>query len=228
MEPIIIAVDGYSSCGKSTMAKALAEKLGFAYLDTGAMYRAVSYYFLKEKIDWKQLNEQQVEKILDNITITFKRDKHSGVSETYLNGQNIEEEIRGKAVSDVVSEISQIKTVRKRMVDLQRQAGKEKGVVMDGRDIGTNVFSNAELKLFMTADPLVRAQRRYQELKGKGRELSLETVLNNLKSRDYQDTNRKENPLVKATDAIELDNTNLNPTEQLDFVINLLKERVTN
>ena len=160
-QPIIIAIDGYSSCGKSTVAKALAKRLNYVFVDTGAMYRAVSLYILRNKIDWQNSSEKEIEKVLDDITITFEFNPDSEQSDTYLNGENVEEEIRGKAVSEVVSEISQIKSIRKRMVSLQQKAGAKKGLVMDGRDIGTQVFPNAELKIFMTADPKIRAQRRF-------------------------------------------------------------------
>lgn len=224
-KPIIIAIDGYSSCGKSTLAKALAKKLNLAFVDTGAMYRAVSLYILRNNINWKNCSEEEIEEVLDQIQISFQYNPAKEFSDTLLNGENVEDEIRGKAVSEVVSEISQIKAIRKRMVDLQQKAGEEKNLVMDGRDIGTVVFPNAELKLFMTADPEIRVQRRYQELKLKGKELSLEEIRENLKNRDYNDTHREENPLRKAADAIELDNSYLNHEEQLNWVLSLLIEK---
>ncbi len=226
-QPIIIAIDGYSSCGKSTVAKALAKRLNYVFVDTGAMYRAVSLYILRNKIDWQNSSEKEIEKVLDNITITFEFNPDSEQSDTYLNGENVEEEIRGKAVSEVVSEISQIKSIRKRMVSLQQKAGAKKGLVMDGRDIGTQVFPNAELKIFMTADPKIRAQRRFNELKIKGKQLTIEEVEENLSTRDYNDTHRKENPLIKAPDAIELDNTYLNEEEQLNWVLKVLQEKTS-
>ncbi|MFT6167517.1 MAG: cytidylate kinase [Vicingaceae bacterium] len=224
-QPIIIAIDGYSSCGKSTIAKALAKRLNYVFIDTGAMYRAVSLYILRNEIDWKGSSEQEIEKILDKITITFEYNAESQQSETYLNAENVEEEIRGKAVSEVVSEISQLKAIRKRMVSLQQKAGIKKGLVMDGRDIGTQVFPDAELKIFMTADPKIRAQRRFKELKSKGKPLTIEEIESNLTSRDYNDTHRKENPLRKADDAIELDNSYLDQEEQLNWVLKILQEK---
>ena len=224
-QPIIIAIDGYSSCGKSTIAKALAKRLNYVFVVTGAMYRAVCFYILRNEIDWQHSSEQEIENTLDNITITFEYNSDSQQSDTYLNGENVEEEIRGKAVSEVVSEISQIKSIRKRMVSLQQKVGVKKGLVMDGRDIGTQVFPNAELKIFMTADPKIRAQRRFSELKLKGKQLTIEEVEENLSTRDYNDTNRKENPLRKASDAIELDNTYLNQEEQLNWALRVLHEK---
>tara|TARA_B110000046_G_scaffold108222_1_gene115553 strand:- start:3885 stop:4574 length:690 start_codon:yes stop_codon:yes gene_type:complete len=224
-QPIIIAIDGYSSCGKSTIAKALAKRLNYVFIDTGAMYRAVSLYILRNDIDWKNSSVQEMEDIVDETTITFKYDSDSQKSNTYLNGENVEEEIRGKAVSEVVSEISQVKAIRKRMVSLQQKAGVIKGLVMDGRDIGTQVFPNAELKIFMTADPKIRAQRRFNELKANGKPLTLEEIESNLASRDYNDTHRKENPLRKAPDAIELDNSYLDQGEQLNWVLGVLQEK---
>ncbi len=224
-QPIIIAIDGYSSCGKSTIAKALAKRLNYVFIDTGAMYRAVSLYIIRNDIDWKNSSVQEMEDVVDETTITFKYDSDSQKSNTYLNGENVEEEIRGKAVSEVVSEISQVKAIRKRMVSLQQKAGVIKGLVMDGRDIGTQVFPNAELKIFMTADPKIRAQRRFNELKANGKPLTLEEIERNLAFRDYNDTHRKENPLRKAPDAIELDNSYLDQGEQLNWVLGVLQEK---
>jgi len=224
-QPIIIAIDGYSSCGKSTIAKALAKRLNYVFVDTGAMYRAVSLYILRNKIDWQNSSDQEMESILDKITITFQSNSETQNSDALLNGENIEEEIRGKEVSEVVSQISQIRAIRKRMVSLQQKAGLKKGLVMDGRDIGTKVFPNAELKLFMTADPKIRAQRRFNELSSKGKESSIEEIEENLKIRDYNDTHREEHPLKKALDAIELDNSYLDQKEQLNWVIRLLSEK---
>ena len=224
-QPIIIAIDGYSSCGKSTIAKALAKRLNYVFVDTGAMYRAVSLYILRNKIDWQNSSDQEMESILNKITITFQPNSGTQNSDTLLNGENIEEEIRGKEVSEVVSQISQLRAIRKRMVSLQQKAGLKKGLVMDGRDIGTKVFPNAELKLFMTADPKIRAQRRFNELSSKGNESSIEEIEENLKIRDYNDTHREEHPLKKASDAIELDNSYLDQEEQLNWVIRLLGEK---
>ncbi len=225
MEPIIIAIDGFSSCGKSTLAKALAKRLGFAYLDTGAMYRAVTLYGIQKGVEVANLNDQEISKLLNEVEITFKPDPITAENITYLNGKPVEKEIRGKAVSNAVSEVAQLKEIRKRMLQLQREAGKNKGIVVDGRDIGTKVFPQAELKLFMTASPEIRAERRYQELQKKGQQISLEEVEENLKKRDHQDTHREENPLVKAKDAIELDNSHLDQDEQLNFVLRLLQEK---
>jgi cytidylate kinase len=226
LKQITIAIDGYSSCGKSTLAKALAAKLGYKYVDTGAMYRCATLYFMRcgivkhhEPIDHQKLIEQ-----LDQINITFKYNPNLGFSEAYLNEENVEKEIRQMPVSENVSKVSTFKEVRQKMVALQKQMGKSKGVVMEGRDIGTAVFPNAELKLFMTADIEVRVQRRFDELHSKGTMISEEDVKKNLRERDLEDTTRKENPLVKAHDAIDLDNSDLNPQQQLDFVLKLIAD----
>lgn len=225
MKRITIAIDGYSSCGKSTIAKAVAAKLGYSYVDTGAMYRAVTLYCLEHGIlKDGTFDEASVVKALNDIQLTFKFNPASNSSETFLNGRNIEKEIRSMEVSSSVSPISKIHDVRVKMVALQREMGKDKGVVMDGRDIGTNVFPDAELKIFMTADPYVRAQRRYDELTAKGVKVSLDDIRDNLASRDHEDTHRKENPLVQAPDAIVLDNTDMSREEQLDFVLKLVAE----
>ncbi|MBD98416.1 MAG: cytidylate kinase [Verrucomicrobia bacterium] len=223
---IIVAIDGFSSCGKSTLAKALAKYLGYTYIDTGAMYRAVTLFFLQQKIKWQDVAEKAIADQLDKIVIEFKYNEEKKKSETYLNGENVEEEIRGKAVSDSVSEVSQIKTIRQRMVALQRRAGQNKGLVMDGRDIGTKVFPEAEVKVYMTADPEIRAQRRYDELKTKGQELSFEAVLQNLSKRDWHDTHREENPLIQAEDAIVLDNSSMNQKEQFEWVLEKIQKKL--
>lgn len=224
---ITIAIDGYSSCGKSTIAKALAARLSYSYVDTGAMYRAVTLYCLQHGIIKDgAFVESEVVRALDDIQLTFHFNANTKTSETYLNGVNVEREIRRMEVSNMVSPISKIAAVRKRMVDLQREMGKDKGVVMDGRDIGTNVFPDAELKIFMTADPDVRVQRRLDELTAKGEFISKDDVRANLMSRDHEDTHRKENPLIKADDAVVLDNSELNREEQLEFVLRLVKERI--
>ena len=224
---ITIAIDGYSSCGKSTIAKALAAQLSYSYVDSGAMYRAVTLYCLQHGIIKDgAFVESEVVRALDDITLTFQFNPNTKTSETFLNGVNVEREIRRMEVSNLVSPISKIVAVRKRMVDLQREMGKDKGVVMDGRDIGTNVFPDAELKIFMTADPDVRVQRRLDELTAKGEFISKDDVRANLMSRDYEDTHRKENPLIKADDAVVLDNSELNREEQLEFVLRLVKERI--
>ncbi|NBG65626.1 (d)CMP kinase [Acidiluteibacter ferrifornacis] len=227
MSKIVIAIDGFSSCGKSTLAKNLAKKLSYAFIDTGAMYRAVTLYFLRKGItDFKGLSRQRVIDLLKEINIDFRFNESKQFSDTYLNGENVEDEIRSTAVNNAVSALSQVSEVRAQMVALQQQLGAKKGVVLDGRDVGTVVFPDAELKLFMTADPVVRAQRRFDELQSKGVEISLEEVKTNLEQRDYNDTHRKEHPLVKADDAIILDNTNINREEQLQLALDLALERI--
>ncbi len=220
-----IAIDGYSSCGKSTLARHLAAELGFAYIDTGAMYRAVTLYILQNNIPARELSREEMFEILNDIIIEFRRNPRLKKNETYLNGKHVEEAIRGRLVSEKVSEIAQIKSIRERMVKLQQQIGERNNVVMDGRDIGTQVFPNADLKLFMTADPEVRAQRRYQELKNKGQEVALREVKANLSLRDYQDTHRKENPLKQAEDAVVIDTTKLSEAETLQEALRLAQEK---
>lgn len=225
MKPITIAIDGYSSCGKSTIAKALAAKMGYSYVDTGAMYRAVTLYCIEHGvIKDGAFNEQEVVRALSDIHLSFKFNPNTKSSETFMNGKNIEKDIRSMIVSASVSPVSKIHDVRVHLVALQREMGKNKGVVMDGRDIGTNVFPDAELKIFMTADPDVRSHRRYDELAAKGVKITFEEVRENLISRDHEDTHRKENPLVQAPDAIILDNTDLNREEQLEFVMKLVED----
>ncbi len=216
---IVIAIDGYSSCGKSTIAKALAKKLHFIYIDTGAMYRAVTLYFLRNKID---LNDPiAVESALDNIHINFEyRDEQTFV---FLNEEDISEEIRQMPVSEKVSQVSAIKAVRTEMVKQQQRMGKSKNIIMDGRDIGTVVFPDATLKFFMTADPQIRAERRYKELINKGEKVSLEEIYANLALRDYQDTTREESPLIQAKDAIVLDNSNIDQEMQLEFALSYIR-----
>ncbi len=223
---ITIAIDGYSSCGKSTIAKALAQRLNYSYIDTGAMYRAVTLYALRNGfIDIKRnIDNDSLIKALKKIKVDFKFNTQSKVSETFLNDENVEHDIRTMEVSDNVSKVSTIHEVREKMVALQREMGKNKGVILDGRDIGTNVFPDAELKLFMTADNDIRAQRRLDEYSSKGQYFTLEEVKLNLYKRDYEDTHRKENPLTKAKDAIVLDNTDLNKEQQLEFVLKLIAD----
>lgn len=224
---INIAIDGYSSCGKSTLAKAIAQKLGYAYIDTGAMYRGVTLYCMRNGyIKDGVVNATMVIDDLSKIYIRFRHNAESGISETFLDGENVEQEIRKIEVSDNVSRVSEIKEVRKKLVALQQMMGREKGVVMDGRDIGTVVFPDAELKIFMVADPDIRMQRRYDELIAKGHKITLGQVKENLLQRDFVDTHRKEDPLTQATDAVVLDNSNLTREEQYDFVLNLVEERV--
>jgi cytidylate kinase len=225
MQKITIAIDGYSSCGKSTLAKALAQKLNYSYIDTGAMYRAVAVYAIQYNFFTDNLiNETELINSLHNIEVNFKYNPITHLSETYLNGQNVEQEIRTMKVSDIVSKVSSIKEVREKMVALQRKMGKSKGVILDGRDIGTNVFPKAELKLFMTADNDVRAQRRLNEFSSKGQYFSLDEVKQSLHQRDTEDINRKENPLIKAEDAVVLDNSDISKEEQLEFVLKLIAD----
>ncbi len=225
MQRITIAIDGFSSCGKSTLAKALAAKLGYSYVDTGAMYRAVTLYCMEHGIIKDgAFEELEVNKALDHIQLDFRYNSQTHASDMYLNGRNVEKEIRQMDVSNMVSPISKVHEVRKRMVALQRLMGKDKGVVMDGRDIGTNVFTDAELKIFMTADNDIRTQRRVDELKAKGIKVSVDDVRKNLMERDYEDSHRKENPLTQAPDAIVLDNSDLTREEQMDFVLKLVME----
>ncbi|REJ84927.1 MAG: (d)CMP kinase [Bacteroidetes bacterium] len=222
---IIIAIDGFSSCGKSTLAKALARKLGYNYIDSGAMYRAVTLFIQQNGITLEELSgmsEEQLEKMLDHIQITFRLNSDSGFSEIYLNDINVEEKIRDLKVSDWVSPVSAIPAIRKRMVRKQQIYGKNKGIVMDGRDIGTKVFPNAELKIFMTASKNVRAKRRFDELTEKGFMVTMDEVSKNIEDRDSKDTTRKESPLRQAEDAVLLDNSNLNQEEQLQFAMDLV------
>ena len=214
--PFIIAVDGYSSCGKSTYARLIAKELNYVYIDSGAMYRAVALYALEQELISK--NEIDIENLklsLDNIRITFRLNPASGLQETWLNGVNAEEKIRGIEVSEVVSKISKIREVREKMVAYQRAMGSNGGVVMDGRDIGSVVFPDAALKIFMTADTDVRAMRRFKELKEKGIDVTLEEIRENIRMRDREDENRKESPLTRARDAIVLDNSNMTVEQQM-------------
>jgi len=217
VERIIIAIDGYSSCGKSTLAKAIAARLGYAYVDSGAMYRAVTLYFLHHYIPLD--DAPAIEEALHNIHIDFHYNPILQRNETWLNGESVEEAIRSLKVSNLVSPVSAIKSVRTTMVHLQRKAGKNKGIVMDGRDIGTNVFPNAEIKIFMTASLEIRAQRRFDELKAKGQHHTLEEIQHNLAERDRIDTTRSENPLIQAADALVLDNSLMNEQEQLEWAM---------
>lgn len=231
MDKIIIAVDGFSSCGKSTMAKDLAKKVGYLYIDSGAMYRAITLYSMQQGLidDNGILNDSKLEAELNNIKIEFKLNPETDLSETYLNGVNVEHEIRGMDVSNNVSAISAYSFVRQYTDALLHQMSQSKGVVMDGRDIGTAVFPNAELKIFVTAQPIIRAQRRLDELRSKGdTTTSLEDVLDNIKQRDFSDQNRKESPLRKATDAIELDNSHMTIEEQMQWLLVRFNETINN
>ncbi len=215
MKKIVIAIDGHSSSGKSTMAKELAQEIGYVYIDTGAMYRAVTLYALRQGyIQGNSINEKALEADMPRLSITFQSNPGTGKSDTFLNGEDVEKEIRGMEVANKVSLVASIGFVRKAMVAQQQAMGKEKGIVMDGRDIGTVVFPHAELKLFVTASPEVRAQRRVDELLAKGEKVSYEEVLENVKKRDFIDSTREESPLRKADDAIVLDNSNMSRAEQ--------------
>lgn len=219
MKKIIVAIDGYSACGKSTTAKKVAEKLQYAYIDTGAMYRAVTLFFHKNYVTLT--HPREVAEALQNIQIQFAYNHKTHKSETYLNGLNVEEEIRKMYISENVSEVSAVPEVRKTLVKLQQKTGSKRGVVMDGRDIGTTVFPDAELKIFMNADMAVRAHRRQLELMGRGEMVDLNDIIENLKHRDHLDTMRKESPLVQAPDAHLLDTTFITVDEQIEFVVNL-------
>lgn len=224
MKKIIITIDGWSSCGKSTLAKQLAKKLGYVYIDSGAMYRAITLYFLRNHINW--IDTGEVEKALTDITLAFKFNNKTQQSEIYLNEENVEYVIRDLVIAEKVSEIAAIKEVRTFAVAQQQKMGDHKGIVMDGRDIGTTVFPDAELKFFMTADIAVRVQRRYMEMYEKNPNTSIDDVKANLEMRDYIDSNREISPLRKATDAIELDNTSITIEEQLVIALQLAKERI--
>jgi len=222
---LIIAIDGHSSCGKSTVAKDLARLLKIAYIDTGAMYRAVTLYALQNNlIEDGKINEESLRSSLDDIDIRFRTNLSKGTNDTWLNGAKVEEEIRNLDVSNNVSQVSALGFVRKRLVKLQQLMGEKGGVVLDGRDIGTVVFPNADLKIFMTAEPEIRAQRRFDEMKAKGQNPSFEEVLKNVKDRDQMDSTRKESPLKQAEDAVVLDNSHLSPKEQLDWILDKLTE----
>ncbi|MCQ2209403.1 MAG: (d)CMP kinase [Paludibacteraceae bacterium] len=226
MKKIIVAIDGFSSCGKSTMAKDLAKSVGYAYVDTGAMYRSVTLYCLRN--NWIQngiVAEDKLKDAIPSIRIEFKYNSEKQMNETYLNGENVEKEIRSLTVSNSVSIVSSIGFVRRAMVAQQQAYSVERGVVMDGRDIGTVVFPDAELKIFLTASPEIRAQRRYDELTAKGETVSFDEILENVKQRDYLDQNREESPLRKAEDAIELDNSYMTIAEQKEWLLHHFEER---
>jgi cytidylate kinase len=226
---IIVAIDGYSSCGKSTMAKSLAAEIGYAYIDTGAMYRAVALFCIENGImsnDWK-IDEQLLSQKIKSISIQFKVSE-AGKSETYLNGINVEKEIRSLDAGTGASKVSQFRIVREAMVALQQEMGSQKGIVMDGRDIGTVVFPQAELKIFLTASPEVRAKRRYDELIAKGETVSFQEVLQSTIERDNADINRKESPLRQAPDALVLDNSTITPSEQTKWLRQAFNKTIEN
>ena len=219
MKKITIAIDGFSSCGKSTMAKDLAREVGYIYIDSGAMYRAVTLYSIENGIfDGDVIDTEKLKKAIKDIQISFRPNPKTGRPDTYLNGVNVENKIRTMGVSSKVSPISALDFVREAMVAQQQAMGKEKGIVMDGRDIGTTVFPDAELKIFVTATPEIRAQRRFDELKARGQEGSFEEILENVKQRDYIDQHREVSPLRKADDALLLDNSNLSIEQQKEWL----------
>ncbi|MFN7689188.1 MAG: (d)CMP kinase [Sphingobacteriales bacterium] len=222
---IIITIDGWSSCGKSTLARQLAKKLGYVYIDSGAMYRAITLYFLRNHVDWTAVKE--VEEALNSIDIEFHYNEAMEKSEIYLNGENVEYVIRDLVIAEKVSDVAAIREVREFAVAQQRKMGKKKGIVMDGRDIGTTVFPRAELKIFMTADNAVRVERRFKELFEKNPNITIEEVKNNLEMRDYIDSNREVSPLRQAKDAIILDNTNITEEQQLKQALKWAKESLS-
>ncbi|WP_435139710.1 (d)CMP kinase [Formosa sp. A9] len=226
MKTITIAIDGFSSTGKSTIAKQIANTLGYVYVDSGAMYRAVTYYAMQNNfINTKTFNTADLIAALSKIEVSFKFNPELGYAEVYLNGNNVEQYIRTLEVSNLVSQVAAVPEVRAELVKIQKEIGKNKAVVMDGRDIGTVVFPDAELKLFMTATADTRALRRYNELKNRGEAISFEAVLENVKKRDHLDSTRKDSPLFKAEDAIEIDNSNATIQEQVDYILKLVNER---
>ena len=224
MKKIIITIDGWSSCGKSTLAKQLAKELDYVYIDSGAMYRAITLYFLRNHVDWTR--NKAAEQALQDIVLDFRYNPISKQSEMHLNDENVEYVIRDLVVAEKVSEIAAIKSVRDFAVAQQQQMGKQKGIVMDGRDIGTVVFPDAELKIFMTADNAIRVERRFRELFEKNPNVTLEEVKNNLEMRDFIDSNREVSPLRQAKDAIVLDNSQLTIRQQLDLALKLVRERL--
>jgi cytidylate kinase len=224
MKKIIITLDGYSSCGKSTLARQLANELNYVFIDSGAMYRAITLYFLRNHVDWTK--EDAIHKALTEITLDFQYNDLTGQSDMYLNDENVEALIRDMLVSEHVSEVAALKEVREFAVAQQQKMGEKKGIVMDGRDIGTTVFPNAELKIFVTADPAIRVERRFKELYAKNPNITVEEVKTNLEMRDYIDSNREFSPLRKAEDAVDLDNSQLTREEQLALALKWAKERM--
>ncbi len=224
MKKIIVTIDGWSSCGKSTLAKQLAKNLGYVYIDSGAMYRAITLYFLRNHVDWTDTNE--VVTALENIFIDFRYNDHSQQTEIFLNDENVEYLIRDLVIAEKVSDVAAIKEVRSFAVAQQQKMGEKKGVVMDGRDIGTTVFPDAALKIFMTADIAVRVGRRFKELFEKNPNITIEEVQHNLEMRDYIDSHREVSPLRKASDAVEIDNTNISMEEQLKIALSLVKNNI--
>ncbi|MDH6358109.1 (d)CMP kinase [Parabacteroides sp. PF5-9] len=228
MKKITIAIDGYSSSGKSTMAKDLAREIGYIYIDTGAMYRAVTLYAIQHQLfKGEEVDADQLEQQMSDISISFRLNEESGRPDTYLNGVNVEQRIREMDVAERVSFVAALGFVRRVLVAQQQEMGRHKGVVMDGRDVGTVVFPDAELKIFVTASPEVRAQRRVDELNAKGLKTSYEEVLANVKKRDHIDTTRKEGPLVQAEDAVVLDNSFMTLEEQKNWLLTHYKKAVS-
>ena len=224
---ITIAIDGYSSCGKSTLAKSLAFSLDYTYVDTGAMYRAVTLFCMRHNlVNNNGVDESRIIEKLNDISLAFIQDPETNTSPIFLNGENVESQIRKMDVSNQVSQISTIREIRKKMVQIQQKMGIAKGVVMEGRDIGTIVFPNAELKLFMTADMETRVKRRYKEMRENKIDVSMDEVRDNVNSRDYEDTHRQESPLIQADDAIVLDNTNLDLEQQLQIALELVEKKI--
>ncbi len=223
-----IAIDGYSSCGKSTIGKSLAKELNYIYVDSGAMYRAITLFALQHGYigPGSNVDEPGLERALDLVLVNFRFNAETGLNETHLNGQQVEKEIRTLQVSNHVSKVSNIKGVRNKLVKLQKRMAENSGVVMDGRDIGTVVMPDAQVKFFMVADAKVRAQRRFEELKGYGVEITFDEVLKNVSARDEFDSTRSNDPLRKAGDAVVIDNTNLTPDEQLQFVMNHVNKKM--
>ena len=226
-DKIVIAIDGHSSCGKSTVAKELAKKLGYIYMDSGAMYRAVTLFALRNNLAANgKVDEKGLIGRLKEINIEFRLNSETGMNDTYLNGENVEDEIRQLPVANHVSPVATIPEVRREMVKMQQAMGENKGIVMDGRDIGTVVFPNAEFKIFMTARPEVRAQRRYDELTAKGVQVNYDEILKNVKERDHIDSNRAASPLKQADDALILDNSDITREEQLEWAMQKVKEKL--
>ena len=224
MDKITIAIDGFSSTGKSTVAKKLAKHLGYVYVDSGAMYRAITFFAMQNKlISDHFFDKKKLIAKLNDITIGFVFNPEKGFADVFLNGNNVEKDIRTLEVSRFVSQVAKVPEVRKKLVEIQRKLGENKGVVMDGRDIGSIVFPNAELKIFMTASPEKRAQRRFDELLERGEDVTYAAVLKNVQERDFIDSNRKDSPLIKVDDAIEIDNSNLSIEEQFHKILDLIK-----
>lgn len=227
MKKIVIAIDGHSSTGKSTVAKQLANHLNYIYVDTGAMYRAITLFAHDNNwIEGDSLNETALVEKLSEVSISFQLNPDTQKSEVFLNGTNVEDQIRDLTISSKVSLVAQVPQVREKLVEIQQQMGKEKGIVMDGRDIGTVVFPNAELKLFMTASPEIRAQRRYDELKSKGDSVSYDDIFENVMHRDKLDSERTHSPLKQADDAVLVDNSNLSQEAQFEFILDLINKKL--